>query len=110
MQSLTALPEDSSLSRVDYEWDIEKALQNQRKHGVDFNDTIAALNDPNRLEDFDGRFGYGEERTQIIGLTQGNVLFVVTTERGENLCRIISARRATRNEQNRYYAGDSEAR
>jgi uncharacterized DUF497 family protein len=30
--------------------------------------------------------------------------FVVTTIRAENLCRIISARRATRHEQDRYYA------
>ena len=40
----------------------------------------------------------------------GNVLFVVTTQRKDRTRRIISARRATRYEQDRYYdAGDREA-
>jgi uncharacterized DUF497 family protein len=35
---------------VQYEWDNGKAAENLRKHGVDFADAIAALEDPNRLE------------------------------------------------------------
>ena len=54
------------------------------------------------------RFDYDEERTLVIGLSRRHVLFVVTTQRGENVCRIISARKATRDEENRYYAGDRE--
>jgi uncharacterized DUF497 family protein len=38
-----------------------------------------------------------------------NILFVVTTTRGDETCRIISARRATRYEQDRYYTSDREA-
>ena len=38
----------------------------------------------------------------------GDVLFVIVTLRGEDSCRIISARKATRHEQNRYYAGNRE--
>jgi uncharacterized DUF497 family protein len=94
---------------VNYEWDNEKAILNLRKHGVDFVDAIAALEDPNRLEQVDPRFEYGEERLQIIGMTRGTILFVVATMRSEDLCRIISARKADRDEQNRYYAGDAEA-
>ena len=40
------------------------------------------------------------------GQALDGVLFVVTTLRGEDVCRIISARRATRHEEDRYYAGD----
>ncbi len=60
--------------------------------------------DPHRIEDIDDNFDYGEGRIRTIGMTRGNVLFVVTTMRDEHLCRIISARKATRDEQDRYYA------
>jgi uncharacterized protein len=93
---------------VQYEWDNGKAADNHRKHGVDFTDAIAALEDPNRLEEVDTRFEYGEERIQVIGMARGRVLFVIVIVRDENICRIISAREATRYEQDRYYAGDRE--
>ena len=91
-----------------YEWDNGKAAENRRKHRVDFSDAIAALEDPNRLEDIDTRFEYGEERIQVIGMARSIVLFVIATIRGGDSRRIISARKATRDEQDRYYAGDRE--
>jgi uncharacterized protein len=94
---------------VQYEWDNSKAVENLRKHGVDFTDAIAALEDPNRLEEIDTRFEYGEERIQVIGIAHANVLFVIVTLPDEDICRIISARKATRDEQDRYYAGNHEA-
>jgi uncharacterized protein len=93
---------------VEYEWDNSKAAVNLSKHGVDFLDAIAALQDPNRVEEIDLRFEYGEERIEVIGMARGKVLFVIVTTRGEDTCRIISARRATRHEQDRYYAGNRE--
>jgi uncharacterized DUF497 family protein len=95
--------------RVKYEWDNGKAAVNLRKHGVDFADAIAALEDPNRLEEIDARFVYDEERIQVIGMAHVKVLFVIVTLAGEDTCRIISARKATRHEQDRYYAGNFEA-
>jgi uncharacterized DUF497 family protein len=71
-------------------------------------DAIAALEDPNRLEEIDTRFPYDEERVQVIGMASGRLLFVAATFRGERTCRIISARKATKHEQVRYYAGDRE--
>ena len=93
---------------MQYEWDDGKAVLNLRKHGVDFRDAIAALEDPNRLEDIDERFTYGEDRVQVIGMARENVLFVIVTIPGEDICKIISARKATRDEEDRYYAGDCE--
>jgi uncharacterized DUF497 family protein len=92
---------------VDYEWDSAKAALNRRKHGVDFTDAIPALEDPDRIEDID-LLAHGEERARVPGMGRSTVLFVVTTSRGEARCRIISARRATRHEQDRYYSGDSQ--
>jgi hypothetical protein len=94
---------------VDYEWDEAKSQVNRRKHGVAFADSVAALQDPNRIEEIDARFDYGEERTQVIGMAQTDVLCVIVTQRSENICRIISARRAIRHEEDWYYAGDRQA-
>ncbi|MGH7091797.1 MAG: BrnT family toxin [Stellaceae bacterium] len=93
--------------QMEYEWDNAKAAANLRKHGIEFRDAIAALEDPNRIEDVD-RSALGEERIDVIGMAMRRVLFVVTTLRSGNLCRIISARKATRDEQERYYARDRE--
>jgi uncharacterized DUF497 family protein len=94
---------------VEYAWDVAKAAENRRRHGIDFTDAIAAIEDPNRLEGIDSRLDYGEERIRVIGMAADNVLFVVVTMRGDRTCRIISARKATRHEQDRYYAGEAEA-
>ena len=89
-----------------FEWDPAKARRNLAAHGVDFEDARRAVLDPFRLEIIDDRFEYGEERLQIIGASFGEVLFVVTVFRDENVCRIISARPATRKESQRYFADD----
>ena len=94
---------------MQYEWANGKAAENLHKHGVDFADAIGALEDSNRIEEIDGRFGYDEERVQVIGMARSKVLFVVVTLPDEDTCRIISARKATRHEQDRYYAGDRES-
>jgi uncharacterized DUF497 family protein len=78
------------MPRVRYEWDDGKAAENLRKHGVDFMDAIAVLEEINRLEEIDTRFEYGEERIQVIGVARGDVLFVIATLREEDICRIIS--------------------
>jgi len=41
-------------------------------------------------------------------MAQGRILFVAMTMRSEQVCHIISARKATRHEQDRYYADDRE--
>jgi uncharacterized protein len=105
---LPPLPISGTKLLVQYEWDNGKAAENLRKHGVDFVDAVAALEDLNRLEELDAQFVYGEERIQVIGMAQVDVLFVIVTLRGEDSCRIISARKATRHEQDRYYAGRRE--
>ena len=105
---MLSLPVLDSVREVQYEWDDGKAAENLRKHGVDFADAIAAIEDAHRLEDIDTRFDYGEERIQVIGMARRGVLFVIVTLLEDNSCRIISARKARRHEQDRYYADNSE--
>ncbi len=81
-------------------WDPEKAAANLRKHGIDFADAATVLNDERALtvadEDPD------EERFVTLGVdVLGRLLVVAYTWRGEEP-RLISARRATRSEQNQY--------
>ena len=87
---------------MSFEWDFQKAEANRRKHGVDFADAAAVLEDPSALtlEDDRGR----EERFVTMGMESlGRVLVVVYTWRGERI-RVISARRATRPERRQYEA------
>ena len=89
---------------MDFVWDDEKAAENLGKHGVAFEDAIAAICDPARLDRFDERFHYGEARLQIMGRSaNGMILFVVIVEEPLET-RIISARKANRREEQAYYA------
>jgi hypothetical protein len=82
-------------------FDPAKAASNLRKHGVSFADAEGVLADPFAItiEDLDA---VGEQRFIAIGLgSNGELLVVVYTERGENY-RLISARHPTRKERNQY--------
>jgi len=87
-----------------FAWDAAKAVQNLRKHGVDFADAVIALEDENALTFED--FGYNEQRFKTLGMgPKLNILFVVHVERSKDTIRIISARKADRSETNQYYQG-----
>ena len=84
-----------------FEWDEAKNQINIRKHGIDFNDAIDIFNHP-LLTMLDDREDYGEERWVSIGWLHAIVGVVVYTERCGDVIRIISARKATRQEVRRY--------
>jgi uncharacterized DUF497 family protein len=90
------------------EWDEEKREANVGKHGVDFVDDVAIFGDPLRVERVDQRGQYGEERRQVIGRVRAAVLFVVYTLRGAAR-RMISARKASRNERRTYHVASDES-
>lgn len=80
-----------------YEWDEQKRLANVKKHGIDFID-VPEVFDGDVVILPDERFDYGETRFLLIGILKSQVIVVAYTERSENI-RIISARKATKNEQ-----------
>jgi uncharacterized DUF497 family protein len=84
-------------------WDENKNRSNLKKHGVDFNDAVRAWYDPDRLDYFDTEHSSDEVRWIFLGAVGGVVLFVVETEPDEETIRIISARRASKHEQEAYY-------
>jgi len=93
---------------VQFIWDENKNLANIKKHGVDFNDAVRAWYDPDRLDFFDEKHSSDETRWIFLGAVAGLVLFVVETEPDKDTVRIISARKALKNEQEIYYANSKK--
>ena len=89
---------------MEFEWDADKAALNLRKHHVSFEDAARVFLDPNRIETFDGRDAYGEDRWKTVGLVEPALLAVVYTVRGEDgdVTRLISARKADAYERAQY--------
>jgi uncharacterized protein len=86
----------------EFEWDCAKAQSNLAKHGVSFEAARLVFDDVFALEHFDHAGDPPEPRYIIKGMANGVILTVVYTERGDRV-RIISARKATRNEQREYH-------
>lgn len=84
-----------------FEWDDEKNAENIRKHGIDFADAVQIFAGP-LLEAVDARYDYGEDRFIGIGLLGNRTVVVVYTERGSDVIRIISARKALSHEAKRF--------
>jgi len=93
---------------VEFEWDPAKAQANLRKHGVPFLMACEVFKDGSRREHTDVSDDYGEERWIVLGRAGQKILSVVYTQRGQRI-RLISARRANRNEQRSYWIGDIPA-
>ena len=89
-----------------FEWDEEKNRINFRKHGIYFQTAAKVFYDINHVVLRDEDHSQWEDRYQAIGKVN-NVLMVVHTKRGDCI-RIISARRATREERRLYYDNKSD--
>lgn len=89
---------------MEFEWNANKAATNVRKHHVSFEDAARVFLDPNRIEAFDGRDAYGEDRWKTVGLVEPALLAVVYTIRGNDgeVIRLISARKADAHERAQY--------
>lgn len=89
-------------NELEFEWDEAKARTNLKKHKVSFL-TGAAIFSNQRLERIDDREDDGEQRWVALGRVDGEVYRVVFTRRGENLIRLISAQKASKDEREIYY-------
>ena len=89
---------------IEFEWDPAKDEANEYKHNISFTEAIAVFDDPQHIVEDATRPEHGERRTMAIGRVGAFVLVVFFTERDQRH-RIISARRAKRNERERYRQG-----
>jgi uncharacterized protein len=85
-----------------FEWDSEKAKINLQRHNISFEEARLAFDDKNLVDALDESHSDNELRFNLIGLTEKGLLFVVYTERGDDVIRIISARKATKFEEEIY--------
>jgi len=82
---------------MNYQWDPVKSKTNVKKHGIEFADAVGVFDDADAitLEDMDSE---GEQRFLSIGLDiLGRIIVVAYTYRGDEV-RVISARKATKQE------------
>ena len=88
-----------------FDWDDHKAESNKKKHGVSFAEAATAFSDPNAIEFLDKQNSDKEDRWILVGISsKSQVLLVVFVELEEKIIRIVSARRAVKDEMNQYFS------
>jgi len=88
-----------------FEWDLRKAAENRRKHGVSFEEALPAFGDPLARIFDDPDHSETEPRELIVGhCNRQRLLLVSFIQRGDRI-RILSARKATRQERKDYEEG-----
>jgi uncharacterized DUF497 family protein len=84
-----------------FEWDPTKREANLAKHGLDFRRVVEVFNDPQHIVENTTRPEHGEVRWKAVGRVGPLMVCVIYTDR-HGVRRIISARRARRDERERY--------
>lgn len=89
---------------IKFEWDPAKAAANFKKHGVSFEEAQSVFYDEFAVQFFDETHSSEEERFLMLGMSSGaHLLLVYHCEReGGGIVRIISARKATKQESTFY--------
>jgi uncharacterized protein len=89
---------------IKFEWDTEKATSNVKKHGVSFEAAQSVFYDEFAIQFFDGESSDSEDRFLMLGFSdEASLLMVCHCERDQGMTiRIISARKATKNESKHY--------
>lgn len=85
-----------------FEWNAEKAKVNIQKHQVDFEEASTIFDDPQFITFLDDEHSIDEERYITIGLSNKNRLLMVAHTERKNKIRIISARKAAKDEEKFY--------
>jgi hypothetical protein len=92
------------MNEIRFSWDEEKARANRRIHGVSFEEASSVFADENARLKHDPEHSMEEDRFLLLGFSARWRVLVVchTYRRNDEVIRIISARRATRNERRQY--------
>lgn len=87
-----------------FDWDARKSAANERKHGVSFEEAETAFSDEHGLLRDDPEHSEDEDRFILIGLSASLRALVVCHcyREGDDVLRLISARKATRSERQQY--------
>lgn len=93
------------MDSIKFEWDENKNEINKKKHSISFEEAKTVFYDEDALLIDDPEHSQEEERFIILGLSRkANLLVVCHCYRAsETVIRIISARKATKNEAKQYH-------
>ena len=88
----------------EFEWDPNKDAKNQEKHGISFTEAASVFDDTIAITIPDTAHSKDEERFVILGASSSNkIVVVIFCVRGKDeKIRIISARKATKEERREY--------
>jgi len=94
----------NKLKDIRFEWDDTKNIANIQKHKISFVEAMTVFDDDNALYKPDMEHSYDEERFIIIGISVKLRLLVVCHcyRESDKVIRLISARKATKQEWNQY--------
>jgi len=89
---------------IKFIWDKTKAASNEKKHGVSFEEAITVFDDENGRVIFDPDHSEDEDRFVLLGLSSSLKILVVCHcyRKNDSQIRIISARKAIKNETEQY--------
>lgn len=92
------------MNAITFSWDDRKEPENLRKHRISFDEATTVFADENARLKHDPDHSQREDRFLLLGFSAKlRILVVVHAYRqDETEIRIISARKATRNERNQY--------
>lgn len=94
------------MNRLKFEWDTEKGKSNTRKHSVTFEEAQTVFYDEYAIQFFDPGHSKDEDRFILLGTSFKSQALVVCHcfREEETKVRIISARKADREEQHVYWS------
>ncbi|PCI65994.1 MAG: hypothetical protein COB26_11945 [Piscirickettsiaceae bacterium] len=94
------------MKRLKFEWDKNKNRTNIKKHGVSFEEACATFYDEHAIQFVDSEHSEDEDRFLLLGSNLGLKTLVVCHcyRENETSVRIISARKADRDEQQYYWS------
>ncbi len=94
------------MSDIKFEWDDRKSRENKRKHKVSFEEAQTAFLDENATRFFDPDHSQDEDRFLMLGMSFTLRVLVVCHcyRQDDSVIRIISARKAGKQEQSEYWS------
>ena len=92
------------MKNMTFSWDERKARDNLRKHAVPFEEAVTAFSDENARLMYDPEHSQNEDRFVLLGISSKLRILIIchVYHQSEREIRIISARKADRDERKQY--------
>ena len=98
------------MENISFNWNVKKENINYKKHGIRFSEAETVFYDENAKEYFDPEHSEEEDRFLMLGMSRNLRVLVVSYcyRDSDKIIRIISSRKADKNETMEYFAGGTK--